>query len=170
MKFTQLNHLKELLTLTTIMVLLRLMTKIGTGSTTMTQLVKFVTFNLLRMKTENWSLGKSPIPGHHAARSLMDGHMLQSLTTTKAINSVLQLKVEKLGISILMMKFSILLMKRKIMTTRFMELNLLRAILIMTMSTLCLRLSPHLTSGSIFMTQMVKFAIYKPTSPMMEQF
>lgn len=53
MKFTQLNHLMELLILTTIMVLLRLMTKIGTGSTTMTQLVKFVTFNLLRMMKEN---------------------------------------------------------------------------------------------------------------------
>jgi hypothetical protein len=53
MKFTQLNHLKELLTLMTTMVLLKLMTKIGTGSTTMTQLVKFVTSNLLKMMMEN---------------------------------------------------------------------------------------------------------------------
>lgn len=71
---------------------------------------------------------------------LMDGHMLQSLTTTKAINSVLKLKPEKFGISILMMKFSTQLKKKKIMTSRFTVLNLMKAILIMTMSTLCLKL------------------------------
>jgi len=53
MKFTQLNRLRELSTLITTTVLLKLMTKTGTGSTTMTQLAKFVTFNLLRMMMGN---------------------------------------------------------------------------------------------------------------------
>lgn len=53
MKFTPLNHSKEHSTLITIMVSLKLMTKIGTGSIIMIQLVKFVIFNLLRMMMEN---------------------------------------------------------------------------------------------------------------------
>ena len=100
---------------------------------------------------------------------LMDGHTLQSPTTTKAINTVLTLKAEKPGISLLTMKFSTQLMKR-IMITRFTELNLMRAILIMTMYTLFSKRSLHPTSGSIFMTLMVKFVTYKPILQMTEQF
>jgi hypothetical protein len=114
-------------------------------------------------------LGKSLILGDLAVNMLMDGHMLRLLTMTKETNSVSMLKVGKLGNSTLMMKFSTLLILLKNMILRFMELSLMKAILITIMFTLSLKPSPHLTSGFISMIQMVKSVIYNQTSLMMEQ-
>ena len=85
LKFMPLSNLRVLLTLITIMVLLRLTMKSGTGFITMTRPERSVTSRLTLIPMETSLDGTSLTHLAHAAKLLMDGHMLESILTMKAI-------------------------------------------------------------------------------------
>lgn len=80
-----LSNLRVLLTLITIMVLSRLTMKNGTGFITMTQLERSVTSSLNLIPMEISLDGTSLTHLAHAAKLLMDGHMLESILMMKVI-------------------------------------------------------------------------------------